>query len=40
MKKALWCAVGMVLLLSTLVFAVDKPVSPLAIHLNKHIKIR
>ena len=28
MKKALWCAVGMVFLLSTLVFAVDKPVSP------------
>src|SRR5271157_4575898 len=27
MKKALWCTVGMVLLLSTLVFAVDKPAS-------------
>ena len=30
MKKALWCIVGMVLLLSTLVFAVDKPASPVS----------
>ena len=27
MKKALWCIVGTIFLLSTLAFAVDKPVS-------------
>lgn len=37
MKKALWCAVGMVLLLSTLVFAVDKPVSPISDPLKTNI---
>ena len=43
MIKALWCTVGMVLLLSTLVFAVDKPASsndnPIKTNISKAAKM-
>jgi len=43
MKKALWCTVGMILLLSTLVFAVDKPASstdnPIKTNISKAAKM-